>query len=459
MTGADAAAVLRAGATAVALGTAFLDCPEAGTAPVHRHALTHRTRHHRDPRVHRSQCARPDHDVDRAVHRSRARGIPARPPPHGARCGRTARPPGRPSWSTSGRAPATRACAAACRRAGAPPASTSSPDARRKRDEGLSVIIGSVGDRDRDARRDPAERDRADQDVRGVHGRRRHRLRGAQGRVLRVPRAQRRRQVLHDAHGRLRVTGDQRRAAAVRARPGRRRPRDPRPARQLPAARHPRRGAHRRGEPLDLRPLLRPVPQGGPRAGGRAARLRPAHRPRQGQGRAAVRGHEAPPDDRPVADQLTRDPAARRADHRARPAGPTCVVGQAVPAQAVGGHPRPDHALHGRGRAALRPARRDGPRADRRRGVAALAHRRVLHARGARAALRRRGPQGRRRAGRRRSASGSRCCPTGCSSTPTTATRPRRSCTPAGIEPLSSLVRRATLEDVFLHLTGRTLVD
>jgi lipooligosaccharide transport system ATP-binding protein len=29
----------------------------------------------------------------------------------------------------------------------------------------------------------------------------------------------------------------------------------------------------------------------------------------------------------------------------------------------------------------------------------------------------------------------------------------------AGIEPLSSLVRRSTLEDVFLHLTGRSLVD
>jgi lipooligosaccharide transport system ATP-binding protein len=28
-----------------------------------------------------------------------------------------------------------------------------------------------------------------------------------------------------------------------------------------------------------------------------------------------------------------------------------------------------------------------------------------------------------------------------------------------GVEPLSSLVRRSTLEDVFLHLTGRTLVD
>jgi lipooligosaccharide transport system ATP-binding protein len=28
-----------------------------------------------------------------------------------------------------------------------------------------------------------------------------------------------------------------------------------------------------------------------------------------------------------------------------------------------------------------------------------------------------------------------------------------------GVEPLSSLVRRSTLEDVFLFLTGRTLVD
>lgn len=42
MTGADAVEILHAGAVAVALGTAFLDCPEAGTAPVHRHALTHR---------------------------------------------------------------------------------------------------------------------------------------------------------------------------------------------------------------------------------------------------------------------------------------------------------------------------------------------------------------------------------------------------------------------------------
>jgi nitronate monooxygenase len=43
MTGAEAAELRSAGAAAVALGTAFLDCPEAATAEVHRHALTHRT--------------------------------------------------------------------------------------------------------------------------------------------------------------------------------------------------------------------------------------------------------------------------------------------------------------------------------------------------------------------------------------------------------------------------------
>ena len=42
MTGADAAEVLAAGADAAAFGTAFLTSPEAGTAPVHAHALTHR---------------------------------------------------------------------------------------------------------------------------------------------------------------------------------------------------------------------------------------------------------------------------------------------------------------------------------------------------------------------------------------------------------------------------------
>lgn len=43
MSGRDVADVLASGAVAAALGTAFLRCPEAGTADVHRHALVHRT--------------------------------------------------------------------------------------------------------------------------------------------------------------------------------------------------------------------------------------------------------------------------------------------------------------------------------------------------------------------------------------------------------------------------------
>jgi nitronate monooxygenase len=43
MTGGEAAQLRAAGAVAIAFGTAFLDCAEAGTAGVHRHALTHRS--------------------------------------------------------------------------------------------------------------------------------------------------------------------------------------------------------------------------------------------------------------------------------------------------------------------------------------------------------------------------------------------------------------------------------
>ena len=66
-----------------------------------------------------------------------------------------------------------------------------------------------------------------------------------------------------------------------------------------------------------------------------------------------------------------RPAPARRADHGPRPAGPAPAVGPAVPAQADRRHAGDHHALHGRGRAALRPAGRDGQGRDRRRGLAA----------------------------------------------------------------------------------------
>ena len=102
----------------------------------------------------------------------------------------------------------------------------------------------------------------------------------------------------------------------------------------VPAAGQPRRGAHRRGEPVDLRAVLRPHPPRGPRARRRAARVRPAHRAAPRPGRAAVRRDEASADHRPSAHQQPRAAPARRADDRARPAGPARALGPALPAQA-----------------------------------------------------------------------------------------------------------------------------
>ena len=84
----------------------------------------------------------------------------------------------------------------------------------------------------------------------------------------------------------------------------------------------------------------------------------------------------------------------------------------------------------------------------------------ALHPRGRRAALRGRGEP--RRAGRRRSrtsASGSRCCPTGCCVYSDDGEEVVAKVHERGLEPVAVLVRRSTLEDVFLRLTGRTLVD
>ena len=56
----------------------------------------------------------------------------------------------------------------------------------------------------------------------------------------------------------------------------------------------------------------------------------------EGQGRGPLRRHEATAHHRAVADQPARGAAARRADHRPRPAGPARRLGPAVPAQAAG---------------------------------------------------------------------------------------------------------------------------
>ena len=145
--------------------------------------------------------------------------------------------------------------------------------------------------------------------------------------------------------------------------PASRRPRDPRPARRRAAARHARQRAHRPREPDHLRPLLRDLPRRVARAGRRAARVRPALRARGRHGRAAVGRDEAPADDRALARERPRADAARRADHRPRPAGAARGLGAAVPAEAPGRDARAHDALHGRGRAVLRPARDHGPRA------------------------------------------------------------------------------------------------
>src|SRR5439155_12176419 len=101
-------------------------------------------------------------------------------------------------------------------------------------------------------------------------------------------------------------------------------------------------------------------------------------------------------DDRALARQQPGGAAARRADDRARSPGPPRRLGSPLPAQAAGCDARAHHALHGRSGAALRPARRDGPRQDRRGGVAAGADPPSVDARGCRAALRERGAPRRR---------------------------------------------------------------
>ena len=280
-------------------------------------------------------------------------------------------------------------------------------------------------------------------------------------RGVRLPRPERRRQEQHHAHDRLRLAAHRRHAADPRPRPGDRRAGHPGAARRGAPGGHARPRADRAGEPADLRPLLRPAREPSSASGptscstsssspsGPTAKVDPLS---GGMKRRLTIAR--------CADQRARAAAARRADHRPRPAGPPRPVGPAVPAEAAGRHARADHALHGRGRAALRPAGRDGRRPHRRRGLAPPASssstptREVLELRF--------GPDEHEAVaeqGGRPGRAASRCCPTGSCSTPTTARRRSPEVHERGLRPESALVRRSTLEDVFLRLTGRTLVD
>ncbi len=163
----------------------------------------------------------------------------------------------------------------------------------------------------------------------------------------------------------------------------------------VPAAGHPRQRADRAREPDHLRALLRALASRGARAGRPAARVRPARRARGRQGRAALGRDEASPHDCALARQRARGAAARRADDRARSTGAPRRLGQADPAQAAGCDARADDALHGRGGAAVRPARDHGPRPHRGGGLAARADPPALDARGGGAPLRAGGAVGR----------------------------------------------------------------
>ena len=183
-------------------------------------------------------------------------------------------------------------------------------------------------------------------------------------RGLRLPRPQRRGQDLHHAHDRGGLPRHRGPAAHPRPRPGHRRVR----------ASAARLGVVPQEDSLDLeltvfenlliygRYFGMSAPRD-PQARRRAARVRPPLRPaattRSTRCRAGMKRRLT------IARSLINDPdpgAARRAHHRPRPAGAPRAVGPAVPPQAAGRHPGAHHALHGRGRAAVRPPRGHGRR-------------------------------------------------------------------------------------------------
>ena len=212
----------------------------------------------------------------------------------------------------------------------------SSPDGRhRVGTESAECRRRGLGSMTVTERHDPARG--AAQVVRRVRGGQGHRRRGAPRRGVRLPRTQRRRQVQHDADDRARQPDQRRRARDPRHGPGRRRAGDPRRGSASARRRTPSTTSSTSATTSTSTAATSASRKAEVNAARRrAARLRAADGEGQVQGRGPLRRHEAPADDRAQPGQQPRPAAARRADHRSRPAGPPPAVGPAVPAQAGG---------------------------------------------------------------------------------------------------------------------------
>ncbi len=161
----------------------------------------------------------------------------------------------------------------------------------------------------------------------------------------------------------------------------------------------------------------------------------------------------------PQDDTLDVEPHPRRAHHRPGPAGQARGVGPAVPAQAARRHADPDHALHGRRGTAVRPAGGHGSRDVRRRGLAP----RSDHALRSPEVLELRFDPGLHDLAADKlkdfPAERAEVLADRILLYVTDGDAALAAVRSGGLEPLTSLVRRGTLEDVFLRLTGRRLED
>src|SRR5882724_9396227 len=197
-----------------------------------------------------------------------------------------------------------------------------------------------------------SSRREAAQEVRRAARRRRPRSRSSRGRVLRPARAQRRRQDHHggDPRGPERTHGRQRRGA--RNAVGERRACAAPAARRLPSGDAPARPADGGGEPPHVPIVLpaRPAGRGGPRPGGAAGEAYLLDG-------TPLRRAEAAPCRRLRAGERSGSAVSRRAHHRARSTVPPAALGRGARIQGPRQDGAADDALHGRGRAPLRPRR------------------------------------------------------------------------------------------------------